>query len=265
MPANPSPGDPPQSPPRLGLSLRRPGLPAAPIGLLEDLGGMYRFRYVATVLELADFRPLIGFPSLHRTYAAGRLFPFFAQRVLQPDRPDFSEYVQLLKLPVTASPWELLARSGGTRKGDHYELLAEPRVDDDGRTSTTFFVRGLRFAPRGPASTEARLTSLRMGDALTLRPEPMNVVNPHAQLVGTSDDFPLGWVPDLLLPLLQAASMAPHLAVAALNSPPAPWHLRLLATLEARLTPGYRLFDRRAWTPISAAEDAPRHTPVSVA
>lgn len=263
MPADLPAGDVRRPPPRLGLSLRRPGLPPAPIGLLEDLGGRYRFRYVATVQALPEFRPLIGFPCRHHTYTAPRLFPFFSQRVLQPDRPDFGEYVHLLNLPATASTWELLARSGGTRKGDHYELLAEPYVDTAGRTSTTFFVRGLRFAPRGQLATATRLARLRPGDSLTLRPEPTNDVNANAQLVCDSDDFPLGWVPDLLLPLLLAAPAPPRLSVAASTPAPAPSHLRLLATFEAKAVPGFRLFNQPAWSPIQTIDDAPRPMPVS--
>ena len=64
MPADLSRGGASQSPPRLGLSLRRPGQAPAPIGLLEDLDGRFRFRYVKGVGNVAEFRPLIGFPDL---------------------------------------------------------------------------------------------------------------------------------------------------------------------------------------------------------
>jgi hypothetical protein len=262
MLADPLCGGTSHHPPRLGLSLRRPGQPPAPIGLLEDLGGRFLFRYVAGVGDVADFRPLIGFPDLDKTYTATRLFPFFSQRVLQRDRPDYAEYVQLLNLPMNATVWDLIARSGGTRKGDPYEILAEPAVNSAGQTSSIFFVRGLRFAPRGTEATVDRLADLRPDEALTLVEEPTNVVNPDARLVCDARGFPLGWVPDMLLPWVRAAVTTPSVAVVAVNGAPAPWHLRLLASVDAVVRPGFRLFDESAWMPLKSGTDAPEQAPV---
>lgn len=235
------------NPPRLGLSLRRPDQPPAPIGVLEDLVGHYRFRYVEGLDAVTDFRPLIGFPDLRKTYLSEKLFPFFSQRVLQPDRPDYVEYVELLSLPVTASVWQLLARSGGTRKGDPYELVAEPDVDASGYSSCTFFVRGLRFAPRGVEATGERVADLRQGETLALFAQTTNAVNPNAWQVCDVHGFPLGWVPDTLIPWVQASKAAPAAVVVATNPAPAPWHLRLLTSVDVVVTPGFRLLDQGAW------------------
>lgn len=253
-------------PDRLGLSMRRPGLPPAPIGLLEDLGSSYRFRYVQGVNSVDDFRPVIGFPELHRVYASGSLFPFFSQRVLQSDRPDFAEYLDLLKLPATASEWELLARSGGTRKGDRYELLNEPVVDRSGRASVSFFVRGLRFSPAGQEQTEARVSALQPAEELALRDEPLNEVNHAARQICDENGFVLGWVPDLLLPCIRAGETDAWTArVAGVNPTTSPWHLRLLVSLTGVVPPGFRLMDGPMWTPLQLQDDAPAQTPTPVA
>lgn len=251
---------------RLGLSMRRPGLPPAPIGLLEDLGSSYRFRYVQGVHSVEDFRPVIGFPELHRVYTSGSLFPFFSQRVLQSDRPDFAEYLDLLKLPPTAGEWELLARSGGTRKGDRYELLSEPVVDPSGQTSVSFFVRGLRFSPAGQEQTEARVSALQPGEQLALHEEPLNEVNHAARQICDENGFVLGWVPDLLLPCIRAGETDAWTArVGAVNSSTSPWHLRLLVSLSGVVPPGFRLMDGPMWTPLELPDDAPAQTPIPVA
>lgn len=253
-------------PTRLGLSMRRPGLPPAPIGLLENLGSTFRFRYVSGINAVDDFRPVIGFPDVHRVYTSSSLFPFFAQRVLQPDRPDFAEYLDLLKLPDGVSEWDLLARSGGTRKGDRYEVLGEPQVDRTGRLLATFFVRGLRFSPEGEAGVEARLSTLPPGVELVLRQEATNVVNPAAQQLCDHEGFAFGWVPDLLLPCIRVGEAASWTArVVAVNGPASPWHLRLLVAIEGRVSPGFRLMDEQMWAPVQVSDDAHAQPPMSVA
>jgi hypothetical protein len=252
--------------PRLGLSMRRSGHPPAPIGVLESTDSVNCFRYAAAVNVLQDFREVIGFPDRYRTYTSARLFPFFAQRVLQRDRPDFDEYVALLQLPATATTWELLARSGGTRKGDPYELLSEPHVAPSGRSALTFFVRGMRFLPDGPEPAAARVAALHPGESLALRDERDNVVNPGAKLVCDQSGLALGWVPDLLLPWVHVAHPGTLRAgVAAVNSGDSPWHLRLLVSMEAVVPVGFQLFAADEWAPLQSADDARAQTPISVA
>jgi hypothetical protein len=106
----------------------------------------------------------------------------------------------------------------------------------------------MRYLPRDKA--EAALLDLQAGDELTLTDEPRNPVNPLAlQVLGRS--VPIGWVPDLLVDdvrsLMQQSAVS--VRVEHINGPDAPWHLRLLARLEATPARGFRFFTGERWTP----------------
>ena len=77
-----------------------------PVGFLDYDGQCYRFGYIRHALSVKDFRPLLGFRDLYRAYSSEDLFPLFAQRVMDPRRPDYQRYVERLGLPEEASPWE---------------------------------------------------------------------------------------------------------------------------------------------------------------
>src|SRR5438445_193550 len=86
-----------------------------PIGRLDaDIDAhRYLFRYTNGALIAqrdAGFRPLLSFPDFHRGYESGELFSLFQNRVLDPARKDFLEYLKFLDLrPEDADPVEILA------------------------------------------------------------------------------------------------------------------------------------------------------------
>lgn len=232
-----------------------------PVGFLSYDGRSYRLAYIRHALQVRDFRPLFGFEDLHRSYASERLFPLFAQRVMDPRRPDYHRYVERLGLPDDASPWEQIARSQGRRQGDSIQLLPEPTVSD-GMLSCLFLVNGVRHVPDRDISLEGRslhvtaeqvedaLMRMKKGDALHLMPEPQNPVNPLAILVAAISLTPVGWVPDLLvedLHRLLSHTAAVKVSVEHVNGPDAPWHMRLLARLTAPVASGFRFFSGDRW------------------
>lgn len=233
----------------------------SPVAMLEFDGNDYRFYYIANAVTVEGFRPLLGFADLHRVYSSQHLFPIFAQRVMDPRRPDHARYVQRLGLSDDASPWEQMTRSGGRREGDLLQLFPEPDVREDGSVVCSFLVHGIRHIPdsgvdgRGHAVTSealvSKLASLERGQALRLVREPRNPVNDRAVLTTTDDNFPLGWVPDLLLDDLYDISNGNpeevEVAVQQVNGPDAPPHLRLLARLTGRPTDAYQPFEGPSW------------------
>lgn len=221
----------------------------SPVGVLSCNGGTYTFRYLASTREVPDFRPLLGFPDLERTYASARLFPFFAQRVMDKRRPDYERYLHALDLPVTASQLDVLGRGGGQRKADRIQVVEEPHVDGDGRTACTFVVHGIRHQS---SAEPALLDSLQPGDELTLRPEPDNPANPRALVVSTLAGVGIGWVPDLLLDYVHTVvqSSAAQLVVRRVNGPDLPPHLRLVVRLVGSAPAGYLTFHGDAWRPV---------------
>ncbi len=231
-----------------------------PIGLLAYDGNRYRFDYIRHVLSVKDFRPLLGFRDLHKNYVADELFPLFAQRVMDPRRPDYRRYVHRLGLPEDASPWEQIARSQGRRQGDTIQLLPEP-INDHGVVICRFLVNGIRHVPGMPrildgrqvqvgrSEVESALAALSPGDPLSVAREPQNPINSQALMVMTDFDTPVGWIPNLMLEdmhrLLSFAKVV--LTVDHVNGPSAPWHLRLLALLTSHNAGDFRFFAGEKW------------------
>ncbi len=238
---------------RLAVTWQHPVTRAIqPVGILESDGTHYRFRYVRNALGVEGFRPLLGFPDLARTYVSLRLFPLFAQRVMDPRRPDYARYLTRLHLPEDARPLELLARSGGHRMGDMIQLCPQPFVSSNGLTHSVFLVNGIRHVLDEDPAAERRFALLRPGEPLALIEEPDNPWNRRAIVVTARDGQRLGWVPDLLLDYVHTVQDQgePSLTVEQVNGPEAPPHLRLLIRLDGRVPTGYQPFSGPAWEPV---------------
>lgn len=239
-----------------------------PVGFLTYDGRIYRFTYVRNALQVKDFRPLLGFADLHRSYSSEELFPLFAQRAMDPRRPDYHRYVERLGLEGEPGPWEQITRSQGRRQGDTIQLLPEPRLNGDELTCL-FLVHGVRHAHEEPRildgqeirvtrqQVDAALEQLAPGDNLALAAEPGNPVNPLAIMV-VGAGVPVGWVPDLLAEDMHRLIRSADVTVTAehVNGPDAPWHLRLLARLRASPAGRYRFFTGERWAPL--ADESPQ-------
>ena len=206
-----------------------------PVGrLVTLLDGGYEFAYIAAAFEAqrVGFSPFVAFPEFERVYRSPELPSFFKNRVLQPGRPDYPQHLQELGLEsATATPIEILARSGGRRVTDPLEVFAElvPSASED-RLETHFFARGIRHF----AGAEDAVTQLHAGDLLTLNPEPGNAVNTKALLLACSDQRCVGYVPDYLAEDLNgfaASDPSMQVEVVRVNPAPAPSQQRLLCRL----------------------------------
>jgi hypothetical protein len=230
-------------------------------------GGEYHFNYIRNALDVRDFRPLLGFDDLGRTYSSSELFPLFAQRAMDPRRPDYQRYVERLGLEgEQPGPWEQLARSQGRRHGDTLQLFPEPVVQNDELTCL-FLVHGIRHVHEEPkvlngrpvnvtnSQVEAALRSIQRGDPLELVQEPTNVKNSQAMIVVGPLSVPIGWVPNLLVADLHRllGRAAVSVTVEQVNGPDAPFHMRLLARLRAVPAGDFRFFSDPLWEPLAKA------------
>lgn len=194
------------------------------VGTLGFDGEHYTFTYADAVT-----RALPGL-QLGRTHSSGALFPIFAERVMDPRRPEKAQILEHLGLGAEAGPIEILAVSGGGRTGDTYELTPLPH---EGPVSLPFLVHGVRYLTD---HERAAIDSLKPGDRLSLRHEPGNPVNARAILV-TRDGVRLGYVPDPLLDYVHAIIAADYeLVVERVNTPDAGLHMRLLVRLRGHYT-----------------------------
>jgi hypothetical protein len=236
-----------------------------PVGFLSYDGDVYRFGYIRNALTVADFRPLFGFDELDVSYEAHELFPLFAQRAMDPRRPDYERYVERLGLEGEPTPWEQIARSQGRREGDTIQLFPEPTINEN-EARCWFLVHGIRHAHKGTKilngarievtreQVEEALKGLQEGDELGIVPEPENPKNRQAIVVMGTPLVPVGWIPDLLVEdlhrLMEQADV--RVTVAHINGPDAPEHLRLLARLQAApLTTDFRFFTSERWEPLA--------------
>lgn len=233
------------------------------VGFLTYDESVYRFVYIRNVLRIRDFQPLFGFRDLRRSYRSAELFPLFAQRAMDPRRPDYQRYVERLGLEGEPGPWEQISRSQGRRQGDTLQLLPEPTLRDNTLTCL-FLVHGMRHAHEetrildGQTISVTRdqvdtvLARLRPGDELLLAREPGNPINPLALMV-LGSSVPVGWVPDLLVEDVQSLlrRVSVSVRVEHVNNPDAPWHMRLLARLDAAPANGFRFFTGEQWTPLA--------------
>ncbi|WP_448062621.1 HIRAN domain-containing protein [Cellulomonas hominis] len=234
------------------------------MGLLTVDADGYTFRYVQHVTTLRGFRPLLGFGRLDQVYSSTRLFPLFAQRAMDPRRPDYERYVTELGLdPRETTPWEQISRSTGRRQGDTLQLVPVPRAVE-GQVVCPFLVHGIRHMPTNALTfhgephpvtfeeVEHALAELRPGAQLTLVPEPTNVKNPEAIMV-VAGQTPVGYVPDLLVHDLRRLMQITQVtaSVIRVNPPDAPAHLRMLAELRASGAGDFEFFRDDRWRPVA--------------
>ena len=229
-----------------------------PIGKLEADESYYRFAYTAGALRAAKeggFAPLDAFPDLRRTYESAELFPVFKNRLIQPNREDYGDYVRRLGLTeADADPMAILAVSGGTRQTDNLEVFPKIRAHRDGSFSCRFFLHGWRHVN---AAAQARLDTLQAGDALRVSLELNNPATGAAIQLQTADDYHmLGWAPRyLLLDMLATLSHAPRkveASVVRLNEPPAPGNQRVLVELCGHFDEGYEPMTGGDFQPLEA-------------
>lgn len=192
------------------------------VGTLTFDGERYTFTY-----DSGAHRALPGLP-LGKVHSSEALFPIFAERVMDPHRPEKAETLEHLGLRAEAGPFEVLAVSGGGRTGDTYELTPLPQV---GEVSLLFLVHGIRHLT---ADERAAIDHLHAGDRLSLQNEPDNPVNRRALLV-TKEGDRLGYVPDPLLEYVHDVIAGEHeLLVERVNNPIVGLHMRLLVRLNGQ-------------------------------
>ena len=218
-----------------------------PVGVLAFDGETYTFEYVANVEGVDEFRPLLGFGDLAKTYESEELFPLFRERILDSTRPDFTRVLDALSLdPASTTPWEQLVGSGGSSEGDTLQVTPFPLEHEAGWTCTVL-VAGVRYPAKKSVKTavgetrrysdlelEEVLERLVPGQSLRVLQEVGNDYNPKAQLLFTEQDEFIGYLPDWLAKLT-APCVEDGVGVAAtidrVNAASAGWHLRVLVTL----------------------------------
>ncbi|WP_338022943.1 DNA-binding protein [Argonema galeatum] len=214
-----------------------------PIGKLTFDGKMYEFAYTKGILEAIEkcgFEPLYSLPDLNKVYRSVELFPLFSNRVLSRSRPNYKNFVELLNLPQHEDdPITLLARSGGQKATDKFEVFPCPERDENGLYHIHFFVRGLRHLPPGSLD---RINHLRKNEPLLLVHDFQNRSDRKALMLRTNETFlgdlyPVGYCPRYLVDdafnFIGQNPELVHIHVERVNPAPTPLQFRLLCNMTA--------------------------------
>jgi hypothetical protein len=232
----------------LYLAWKQPDHRWWPVGRLSREESDYVFTYTrgARSAEEVGFRPLSSFPDFEQVYVSKQLFPMFRNRLPPQSRPDYEDFIEWLDLERgEVDPLVVLARSGGERETDMFEVFPIPERNADGRYGPTFFVHGLRH--RGP-SAEEEVRRLRPGDILALESEPENPHDPRALRIHRIHTLvrgvQIGFLPRYLCQdvhaLLSAAGERAQVRVQRVNPPPTPAQFRVLCSLDSAWPQGFR-------------------------
>ena len=209
---------------------------------------LYRFRYVQGALEAAErcgFAPFDSFPDFRREYVGGELFPFFANRLQNSNRPSFREHLRRMELEPHAQdafdPIEVLAVSEGRRATDNLEIFPKVERAENGLFAIKFFLHGWRHIHPDMAAT---ILQLKAGDRLGVVIEVTNKVAGYAVQIQTHDRQVIGYAPHYLVHdlvhVISRCSIPVSASVSRLNHPPTPPSQRLLIAFEGCWPEGYQ-------------------------
>jgi hypothetical protein len=232
-----------------------------PIGKLIQEHKVYQFNYLQGALKARDkagFEPIVSFPQFDHCYRSSDLFPLFANRLLRPSRPEFKDFVQWLNLPEQAdNPIVLLARSGGKRKTDNFEVFPSPERDAAGNYHIHFFTHGLRYFP---LEDQQYVQTLQPGTPLLLTHDIQNPVDSRALVLRTEDHHQAGYCPQYLTQdFFELVCKFPErvkVTIERVNPPPTPLQFRLLCNLTATWTDDFEPFSSPIYQviPLGVAE-----------
>lgn len=216
----------------------------------------YVFQYTHGALqaqERAGFSPLLAFPEFERRYEASELFPLFKNRILEPNRKDFAEYLNWLDLdPAHADPIEILSLTGGERQTDSLEVFPQVRKMADGTISCRFFLHGLRHVSD---AARARADALTEGETLQVAIEVNNPATGYAVQLQTEDCHLIGWAPRYLVDDLRSALLE-HSTITAkvrrINRLGAPFARRVLIELRGGVPADFEPMTSKEYSVLSA-------------
>jgi len=229
-----------------------------PVGKLTHEDGTYHFVYIQGARKAekeANFQPIWSFPDFDHHYTSSELFPLFANRLLKRSRPDYQDFVQWLNIPAHQDdPISLLARSGGKRQTDSFEVFPCPERDENGVYHVHFFAHGLRHFP---SHTEQYVRTLEVGTRLLITHDVQNEFDSRALILRTEDLHFVGYCPHYFtqdfFELVCNCPSQINVTVERVNLPPTPIQFRLLCSLTAEWSDDFHPFSAPVFQELSKA------------
>jgi hypothetical protein len=227
-----------------------------PIGLLTFDGEYYGFSYTNGVEKAraeSNFQLLHSFPEVDKIYKSKTIFPLFANRLMPSSRPDYPHYINWLNISENEfNLMNILARSGGNKVTDTFEVFPYPEKNQEGNFAINFFIHGLRYMPQ---CSQDYIANLKTEEPLFLIRDCQNPSDDNALLLRTENNLNLGYCPRYLtkdiINLLEINPQSVEVVVKKINLPPAPIQLRLLCSLTAPWYDHFSPFSDEIYQPIT--------------
>lgn len=207
-----------------------------PVGRLSFENNQFNFVYTKGAKTAENFVPFGRMNDLDGVYVSRELFPFFSNRLLSKNRPEYKEYLGWLNIPAGKDdPFAILARTGGIRGTDSIMIFPCPEPSLDGKYRVHFFGHGLRYLPEYALGS---VRNLQPGNQLFIL---LDVQNEYDELaIALRTDKPpifVGYVPryfaaDFRYLLFSAERKSVKVVVEQVNHN-APVQLRLLCSISA--------------------------------
>lgn len=199
-----------------------------------------------------SFIPFSGMEKLDVSYTSDKLFPLFANRLLNQRRPEYKMLLSWLGLSKDErSPLQVLARTGGVKSTDNLQIFPELDLIEKDTFELDFFVHGVRYVSE---SARQRIKELKEGDKLLLMNDFQNETDKLALAIRTTGAPEIiGYCPRFLAQGLSALTTDSQselsLSVARVNKE-APLYYQLMCKLKARTNKTMNLFNQREFQPI---------------
>jgi len=158
---------------------------------------LYRLNYTQGVNNTKYFTPFPKMPDFDKVYESKELFPFFSNRILPKNRPEFKNLIRWLDIDTEKfDPLEYLGVTGGVRKTDNYRILKLPKLEN-GKYIFDFLVSGIHYLSE---ESQEKIKSLKAGDELDYFFEVDNPVDKNAigLKITSSGEF-VGYCPRYLV------------------------------------------------------------------
>jgi hypothetical protein len=226
-----------------------------PVGKLSRVEGLYHFCYLqgAVIAQREASFPLVwSFPDLYRRYSSIELYPLFTNRLLRRSRPEYQDFLQWLNLPQSQNdPIAILARSGGHRQTDTFEVFPYAERNSQGYYHIPFFAHGLRDFPKPVLQY---LYQLQPQTPLQIIHDAQNQFEACALMLQTKDRQTIGFCPQYInqnfFELIKRFPQKVQVTLEKVNLPPAPLQFRLLCSLTAPWEEDFQPFTSNLYQPL---------------
>ncbi|MFY0574558.1 hypothetical protein ACN28S_09535 [Cystobacter fuscus] len=233
------------------------------VGRLRRLpDGLYEFIYTRGYEEArrsASMQPILGFMEPERRYLSDKLFPLFQNRLMSSNREEYAAYIERLGLrrdpESPPEPLQILARSGGRRATDSFEVFPAPlryRTEKGVQSYLVrFFVHGIRYVP---FDSQLRASKCELDERLLLLSDWQNEFDVNSMMLRTeNDNHLLGWVPRYYcadISGLRERRSSIDVRVERVNPLSSPTQQRLLCQLTAPWPDDFRAFSSPEYEPL---------------